>query len=158
MPYASLEPAVMGWLPTFHQKLAVRGTTHRDTDVRRCSLQGAGIVAEVFHMANELASSGTGVDVRRAVSVGRRRQGGVLVVGAGLDRRARCASLRRLRRAVRRGRQRRDDAAGDERDREWLRRVHPKTGMIRPIAEGRKVLDAAGIGHATEAPIAQRPS
>ena len=57
MPYASLEPAVMGWLPT--------STRSSQSEVHRIaimlfdgfSLLGAGFVAEVFHIANELAVS-----------------------------------------------------------------------------------------------------
>ena len=57
MPYANLEPAVMGWVPA-----SVRSS---QSEVRHIaillfdgfSLLGAGIVAEVFHMANELSSA-----------------------------------------------------------------------------------------------------
>src|ERR1700759_3874487 len=57
MPYANAEPAVMGWTPP--------ATKASPTEVRQIaillfdgfSLLGAGIVAEVFHMANEFASA-----------------------------------------------------------------------------------------------------
>jgi len=155
MPYASLEPAVMGWLQP-----APRST---QAEIRRIaillfdgfSLLGAGIVAEVFHVANELAvlraRNDWTYDVR-FLSV----EGGnvacsssVRVWTDGLDARH-YGGFDALFVAGGKGA---DGAAGDERIVEWLRRVHSKTTVVKSIAEGRKVLDAAGIGHAAETQI-----
>jgi transcriptional regulator GlxA family with amidase domain len=149
MPYASLEPAVMGWLPPV--------TRSSQAEVRRIaillfdgfSLLGAGIVAEVFHVANELAVSKARNDWTydvRFLSV----EGGnvacsssVRVWTDGLDARH-YGGFDALFVAGGKGA---EGAAGDERIVEWLRRVHSKTTLVKSIAEGRKVLDAAGIGH-----------
>jgi transcriptional regulator GlxA family with amidase domain len=153
MPYASLEPAVMGWLQP-----AARST---QVEVRRIaillfdgfSLLGAGIVAEVFHVANELAVSKARSDWTydvRFLSV----EGGnvacsslVRVWTDGLDARH-YGGFDALFVAGGKGA---DGAAGDERIVEWLRRVQSKTTVVKAIAEGRKVLEAAGIGHASDA-------
>jgi transcriptional regulator GlxA family with amidase domain len=155
MPYASLEPAVTGWLQP-----APRST---QAEIRRIaillydgfSLLGAGIVAEVFHVANELAVLKARNDLNydvRFLSV----EGGnvacsssVRVWTDGLDARH-YGGFDALFVAGGKGA---DNAAGDERIVEWLRRVHSKTTVVRSIAEGRKVLDAAGIGHASESQI-----
>ncbi|MDR5780144.1 helix-turn-helix domain-containing protein [Caballeronia sp. LZ065] len=148
MPYANLEPAVMGWTPP-----AARTS---QTEVRRIaillfdgfSLLGAGIVAEVFHMANELSSARSRVDCTydvRFLSV----EGGnvacsssVRVWTDGLDARH-YGGFDALFVAGGRGA---EGAAKDDRIVEWLRRVQTKTTVVRAISEGRKVLDAAGIG------------
>jgi transcriptional regulator GlxA family with amidase domain len=155
MPYASLEPAVMGWLQP-----APRSA---QAEVRRIaillfdgfSLLGAGIVAEVFHVANELAvlkARNDWIYDVRFLSV----EGGnvacsssVRVWTDGLDARH-YGGFDALFVAGGKGA---DGAAGDERIVEWLRRVHSKTTVVKSIAEGRKVLDAAGIGHAAETQI-----
>jgi transcriptional regulator GlxA family with amidase domain len=111
-----------------------------------CSLQGAGVVAEVFQAANELAASNAGgslYDVSFLSADGgmvtsssalrvwtdaldARHAGGfdALYVAGGMGA---CA------------------AASDERLIAWLRRVRRDTGMIRPIAEGRVLLEAAYV-------------
>lgn len=150
MPYASLEPAVMGWLQP-----AARSA---QAEVRRIaillfdgfSLLGAGIVAEVFHVANELAVSKARSDWTydvRFLSV----EGGnvacsslVRVWTDGLDARH-YGGFDALFVAGGKGAA---GAANDERIVEWLRRVQSKTTVVKAIAEGRKVLDAAGIGGA----------
>jgi transcriptional regulator GlxA family with amidase domain len=152
MPYATLEPAVMGWTPP--------ATKASPTEVRQIaillfdgfSLLGAGIVAEVFHMANEFASAKSRPDCSydvRFLSV----EGGnvacsssVRVWTDGLDARH-YGGFDALFVAGGRGA---DDAAKDDRIIEWLRRVQSKTTVVRAISEGRKVLDAAGIGQAQD--------
>ena len=129
MPYANLEPAVMGWIPT--------STRSSQSEVRRIaillfdgfSLLGAGIVAEVFHMANELSSAKGRAECTydvRFLSV----EGGnvacsssVRVWTDGLDARH-YGGFDALFVAGGKGA---DDAAGDERIIEWVRRVHSKT-------------------------------
>jgi transcriptional regulator GlxA family with amidase domain len=154
MPYANVEPVVVGWTPP-----AARAS---QTEVRNIaillfdgfSLLGAGIVAEVFHMANELSAAKARpecvYDVR-FLSV----EGGnvacsssVRVWTDGLDARH-YGGFDALFVAGGRGA---DEAAKDDRIIEWLRRVQSKTTVVRAISEGRKVLDAAGIGHAQDAP------
>jgi transcriptional regulator GlxA family with amidase domain len=155
MPYASLEPAVVGWLAPV--------TRSSQAEVRRIaillfdgfSLLGAGIVAEVFHVANELAVSKARNDWTydvRFLSV----EGGnvacsssVRVWTDGLDARH-YGGFDALFVAGGKGA---DGAAADERIVEWLRRVHSKTTLVKSIAEGRKVLDAAGIGHGEQSQI-----
>ncbi|SAL34763.1 MULTISPECIES: GlxA family transcriptional regulator [Caballeronia] len=153
MPYATLEPAVMGWMPP--------STRPSQAEVKRIaillfdgfSLLGAGIVAEVFHMANELSSVKAKADCTydvRFLSV----EGGnvacsssVRVWTDGLDARH-YGGFDALFVAGGRGA---EEAAKDERIVEWLRRVNAKTTVMKSISEGRKVLEAAGIGHAHDA-------
>jgi transcriptional regulator GlxA family with amidase domain len=148
MPYATLEPAVMGWMPP--------ATRPSETEVKRIaillfdgfSLLGAGIVAEVFHMANELSSVKAKADCKydvRFLSV----EGGnvacsssVRVWTDGLDARH-YGGFDALFVAGGRGA---DEAARDDRIIEWVRRVNSKTTVVKAISEGRKVLEAAGIG------------
>jgi transcriptional regulator GlxA family with amidase domain len=147
MPYASTEPALMGWWRT--------GAENASSATRRIaivlfdgfSLLGAGLVAEVFHVANELASSlaqrthaydisflsADGGNVRCASSVrvwtdgldARHYTGfDALFIAGGKGARA---------------------AASDERLIGWLRRVQTKTINIRSIGEGSLLLEAAGM-------------
>jgi transcriptional regulator GlxA family with amidase domain len=152
MPYANAEPAVVGWTPP--------ATRASQTEVRTIaillfdgfSLLGAGIVAEVFHMANELSAAKSRAECMydvRFLSV----EGGnvacsssVRVWTDGLDARH-YGGFDALFVAGGRGA---DEAAKDDRIVEWLRRVQSKTTVVRAISEGRKVLDAAGIGQAQE--------
>ncbi len=152
MPYATLEPAVMGWMPP--------STRPAQAEVKRIaillfdgfSLLGAGIVAEVFHMANELSSAKTRTDCTydvRFLSV----EGGnvacsssVRVWTDGLDARH-YGGFDALFVAGGHGA---DDAAKDDRIIEWVRRVNSKTTVVKAISEGRKVLEAAGIGQAQD--------
>ena len=102
MTCASLESAMLRWVHAPNKGMR-RIAILMFND---CSLQGAGVVAEVFQAANELASVRLRwLVVRRFLPVRRRRHGDLVVGTAGLDRRARCAALRRLRRVVCRGRQ-----------------------------------------------------
>ncbi|MET3230434.1 UNVERIFIED_ORG: transcriptional regulator GlxA family with amidase domain [Burkholderia sp. 1263] len=111
-----------------------------------CSLQGAGVVAEVFQAANELASSGTGgwtYDVSFLSA-----DGGMVTSSSalrvwtdGLDARH-YGGFDALYVAGGKGAA---AAAGDERLIAWLRRIRRNTGMIRPIAEGRALLEAAYV-------------
>jgi transcriptional regulator GlxA family with amidase domain len=148
MPYATLEPVVMGWMPP--------STRPAQAEVKRIaillfdgfSLLGAGIVAEVFHMANEFSSAKTKTECTydvRFLSV----EGGnvacsssVRVWTDGLDARH-YGGFDALFVAGGRGA---DDAAKDDRIIEWVRRVNSKTTVVKAISEGRKVLEAAGIG------------
>jgi transcriptional regulator GlxA family with amidase domain len=153
MPYATLEPAVMGWTPP--------STRPSQVEVKRIaillfdgfSLLGAGIVAEVFHMANELSSLKTRAECTydvRFLSV----EGGnvacassVRVWTDGLDARH-YGGFDALFVAGGRGA---EEAAKDERIVEWVRRMNSKTTVVKAISEGRKVLEAAGIGGAGDA-------
>jgi transcriptional regulator GlxA family with amidase domain len=109
-----------------------------------CSLQGAGAVAEVFHAANEQTSSDAGgwfYDVAFLSA-----DGGMVISSSGLrvwtesfDARA-DVGFDALYVAGGKGAA---AAAGDERLIAWLRRIRRDTGMIRPIAEGRALLEAA---------------
>ncbi|WP_144110192.1 helix-turn-helix domain-containing protein [Paraburkholderia sp. BCC1886] len=111
-----------------------------------CSLQGAGVVAEVFQAANELASSGSGNSIYDVSFLS--ADGGMVTSSSalrvwteGLDAR-RVAHFDALYVAGGKGA---GAAANDSRVITWLRRVRHDTGMIRPIAEGRAVLDAAWL-------------
>jgi transcriptional regulator GlxA family with amidase domain len=111
-----------------------------------CSLQGAGVVAEVFQAANEMASSGSGgwlYDVSFLSA-----DGGMVTSSSalrvwtdGLDARH-YGGFDALYVAGGKGA---FAAASDERLIAWLRRIRRNTGMIRPIAEGRALLEAAYV-------------
>lgn len=148
MPYASTGPARLGWWRASAQNAA--SATRRVAIVLfdGFSLLGAGLVAEVFHVANELAStlahhaqaydvsflSADGGNIRCASSV--------RVWTDGLDARH-YTGFDALFIAGGKGAH---AAASDERLLGWLRRVQTKTANIRPIGEGSLLLDAAGIG------------
>jgi transcriptional regulator GlxA family with amidase domain len=113
-----------------------------------CSLQGAGAVAEVFQAANDLATSGSDAWLYEVSFLS--AEGGMVTSSSalrvwtdGLDARH-DGGFDALYLAGGKGAR---AAAGDERLIAWLRRVGDKTGMIRPIANGRALLDAA---YATE--------
>lgn len=147
MPYASIEPTLMGWWRARAQN--TQNATRRIAIVLYdgFSLLGAGLVAEVFHVANELAPklagreqayditflSADGGNVRCASSV--------RVWTDGLDARH-YTGFDALFLAGGKGAR---AAASDERLIGWLRRVQTTTN-IRSIGEGSLVLDAAGIG------------
>ncbi len=147
MPYASTEPALMGWWRARAQNAP--SATRRIAIVLfdGFSLLGAGLVAEVFHVANELAAtlvnrshaydisflSAEGGNVRCASSV--------RVWTDGLDARH-YTGFDALFIAGGKGAH---AAASDERLIGWLRRVQTKTANIRSIGEGSLLLDAAGI-------------
>jgi transcriptional regulator GlxA family with amidase domain len=117
-----------------------------------CSLQGAGVIAEVFQAANELASSGSGAwlyDVSFLSADGGMvtSSSGLRVWTDGLDARH-FVGFDALYVAGGKGAA---AAARDERLLGWLRRVRRSTAMIRPIAEGRAVLDAASLPEGSDA-------
>jgi transcriptional regulator GlxA family with amidase domain len=111
-----------------------------------CSLLGAGIVAEVFHVANELAA-GSARNDPYDVSILSADGGNVTCSSSvrlwtdGLDARH-YTGFDALFIAGGKGA---GAAAGDERLIAWLRRVHANTRTIRPIAEGRSLLEAASL-------------
>jgi len=111
------------------------------------SLLGAGIVAEVFHVANELSgawkSNCLPYDVRLLSADGGNItcSSSVSVLTDGLDSRH-YFGFDALFVAGGKGAQ---IAANDERIIAWLQKVHARTVTVKSIAEGRKVLDAAGI-------------
>ena len=149
MPYPNVEPAVVGRLQPV--------TTLFNAQVHRIaivlfdgfSLLSAGFVAEVFHIANELAVAKARndwtYDVRFLSADGGNVacSSSVSVWTDGLDARH-YGGFDALFVAGGKGA---DSAAGDERIVEWLKRVRSNTTSVMSIAEGRKVLDAAGIGH-----------
>ncbi|HEY1607910.1 MAG TPA: AraC family transcriptional regulator, partial [Paraburkholderia sp.] len=111
-----------------------------------CSLLGAGIVAEVFHVANELAKGGTrgvpyDVSILSADGGNITCSSSVRVWTDGLDAHH-YTGFDTLFIAGGKGA---GVAAGDDRLIAWLRRVHANTRAIRPIAEGRTLLEAASL-------------
>ncbi|WP_345814218.1 helix-turn-helix domain-containing protein [Paraburkholderia sp. PREW-6R] len=140
MTCASLESAMLRWVHAPNKGMR-RIAILMFND---CSLQGAGVVAEVFQTANELASSGSGgwlYDVSFLSA-----DGGMVTSSSalrvwtdGLDARH-YSGFDALYVAGGKGA---FAAANDERLIAWLRRVRRHTGTIRPIGEGRAVLDAA---------------
>ncbi|AXE91432.1 GlxA family transcriptional regulator [Paraburkholderia sp. DD10] len=142
MTCASLESAMLRWVHAPNKGMR-RIAILMFND---CSLQGAGVVAEVFQAANELASSGTGgwtYDVSFLSA-----DGGMVTSSSalrvwtdGLDARH-YGGFDALYVAGGKGAA---AAAGDERLIAWLRRIRRNTGMIRPIAEGRALLEAAYV-------------
>jgi transcriptional regulator GlxA family with amidase domain len=147
MPYASIEPVLMGWLHDTSK--STKCVTRRIAILLfdDFSLLGAGVVAEVFHVANEIASDGASDWVYDVCFLS--ADGGnvtcsssVRVWTDGLDARH-YMGFDALFVAGGKGAR---AAATDERLVGWLRRVHTKTTAVRSIAEGRAVLDAAGIG------------
>ncbi|MCC8391836.1 helix-turn-helix domain-containing protein [Paraburkholderia sp. MMS20-SJTR3] len=124
-----------------------------------CSLQSAGVIAEVFQAANELAASGSGAwlyDVS-FLSVDGGMVGsssGLRVWTEGLDARH-YGGFDALYVAGGKGAAL---AARDERLIGWLRRVRRNTAMIRPIAEGRAVLDAAYLSDGRDDAELEQPA
>lgn len=111
-----------------------------------CSLLGAGIVAEVFHVANELAAGGIrsepyDVCILSADGGNVTCSSSVRVWTDGLDARH-YTGFDALFIAGGKGA---GAAAADDRLIAWLRRVHANTRAIRPIAEGRSLLEAASL-------------
>ncbi|WP_207004567.1 GlxA family transcriptional regulator [Trinickia mobilis] len=148
MPYASIEPALMGWLHASNK--STKCVTRRIAILLfdGFSLLGAGLVAEVFHVANELASAGANDDWVYDVCFLSADGGNVTCSSSvrvwtdGLDARH-YMGFDALFVAGGKGAR---AAANDERLIGWLRRVHTKTTSVRSIAEGCVLLDAAGIG------------
>jgi transcriptional regulator GlxA family with amidase domain len=147
MPYASIEPAMLGWLqaPDKNAKCPTRRIAIVLFD--GFSLLGAGLVAEVFHVANELVSTSSNDEWVYEVSFLSADGGNVTCSSSvrvwtdGLDARH-YAGFDALFVAGGKGAR---AAAGDERLTSWLRHVHAKTASIRAIGEGYLLLDAAGI-------------
>jgi transcriptional regulator GlxA family with amidase domain len=140
MTCASLESAMLRWAHAPNKGMR-RIAILMFND---CSLQGAGVVAEVFQAANELASSGAGswlYDVSFLSADGGMvtSSSGLRVWTDGLDARH-YGGFDALYVAGGKGA---GAAAGDERLIAWLRRIRRSTGMIRPIAEGRALLETA---------------
>ncbi|RKP50914.1 GlxA family transcriptional regulator [Trinickia fusca] len=149
MPYASIEPALMGWLHAPAQ--SIKCATRRIAIVLfdDCALLGTGLVAEVFHVANELVATSAGDEWIYDVSFLSARGGNVTCSSSvrvwtdGLDARH-YSGFDALFIAGGKGAR---AAAGDERLIGWLRRVETNTAAVRAIDEGREVLDAAGIAN-----------
>ena len=148
MPYANTEPALMGWwraraqnAPTATRRIAI-------VLYDGFSLLGAGLVAEVFHVANELAAKSAGrtpaYDIAFLSADGGnvRCASSVRVWTDGLDARH-YTGFDALFVAGGKGAR---AAASDERLIGWLRRMQTMTTNIRSIGEGSLLLDAAGIG------------
>lgn len=149
MPYASIEPAVMSWLHTVQS--SPRCATRRIAIVLfdGFSLLGAGLVAEVFHVANELAGNRSSDEWVYDVSFLSAGGGNVNCSSSvrvwtdGLDARH-YSGFDALFVAGGKGA---NVAASDERLIGWLRRVQVKTTNVRSIEEGHLLLEAAGIGN-----------
>jgi transcriptional regulator GlxA family with amidase domain len=150
MPYASIEPAVMGWLRA-SQTSAARTATRRIAIVLfdGFSLLGTGLVAEVFHVANEIVSTRSSDEWVYDVTFLSAGGGNVTCSSSvrvwtdGLDARH-FSGFDALFVAGGRGA---TAAAHDERLIGWLRRVQVKTSNVRSIDEGHLLLEAAGIGN-----------
>lgn len=152
MTCASLESAMLRWVHAPNKgvrRIAI-------LMFNDCSLQGAGVIAEVFQAANELATSGSGAwlyDVSFLSADGGMvtSSSGLRVWTDGLDARH-FGGFDALYVAGGKGA---TAAARDERLLGWLRRVRRNTAMIRPIAEGRAVLDAVSLpeGSAVRLPV-----
>ena len=147
MTCASLESAMLRWVH------APNKGTRRVAILmfNECSLLGAGVVAEVFQAANELASSGSG-GWRYDVSF-LSADGGMVTCSSalrvwtdGLDARH-YGGFDALYVAGGKGA---FTASTDERLIAWLRRVRRNTGMVRPIGEGRALLEAASLADSKE--------
>lgn len=146
MAYASLD------LPPFaHAHLVTSGISREVRHIAillfdGCSLLGAGIVAEVFHVANELSldtSRRVPYDVRILSSDGGNVtcSSSVRVWTDGLDAHH-YVGFDALFVAGGKGAY---AAANDERLIAWLRHVHANTGTIRSLGEGRSLLEAASL-------------
>jgi len=141
MPYASVEPTLMGWSSSSDKN--AKHLTRRVAIVLfdGFSLLGAGLIAEVFHLANELADTDTHevyeVCFLSAVGGNVACSSSVKVWTDSLQSHADFDALFVA------GGKGVHAAANDERLTSWLRRVRTKTTGA--IAEGRVLLRAAGI-------------
>ncbi|MFP3565368.1 GlxA family transcriptional regulator [Paraburkholderia sp. SIMBA_030] len=161
MTCASLESAMLRWVHAPNKGMRRVAILM----FNECSLLGAGVVAEVFQAANELASSSSGgwlYDVSFLSP-----DGGMVTCSSalrvwtdGLDARH-YGGFDALYVAGGKGA---TAAASDERLIAWLRRVRRNTGMVRPIGEGRSLLEAASLADSKESgdmrqqPIPSLPS
>jgi len=151
MPYAQLEPATVSWLSSsFSTSINRSKCAARRVGILLFdgfSLLGAGLVAELFQTANECSASSAGKEAAYDVQLLSVDGGSVACSSAlrvwtdGLDPRE-FAGFDVLFIAGGAGAR---NAAADERLLRWLRVVTPRTATVRPIAEGRAVLAAAGI-------------
>jgi transcriptional regulator GlxA family with amidase domain len=121
-----------------------------------CSLQAPGAVAELFQAANEQATSGSGGGLYEVTFLSAKggtvtSSSGMRVWTDGLDARH-DEGFVALYLAGGKGA---GAAAADERLTAWLRRIRHNTGLIRPIAEGREVLEAAFASEAKGAAASQ---
>ncbi|NIF50669.1 helix-turn-helix domain-containing protein [Burkholderia sp. Ax-1724] len=155
MTCASLESAMLRWVHAPNKgvrRIAI--LLFND-----CSLQGAGVIAEVFQAANELSTSGSGAwlyDVS-FLSV----DGGMVAASSGLRVWTDGLDARHYRgfdALYVAGGKGAAMAARDERLIGWLRRVRRNTSMMRSIAEGRAVLDAAYVPDGAEAGEPHQPA
>ncbi|MGF6443374.1 GlxA family transcriptional regulator [Paraburkholderia youngii] len=155
MTCASLESAMLRWVHAPNKGVRrVAILLFND-----CSLQGAGVIAEVFQAANELSTSGSGAwlyDVSFLSADGGMvsSSSGLRVWTDGLDARH-YVGFDALYVAGGKGAA---SAARDERVLGWLRRVRRNTAMIRSIAEGRAVLDAAALPEDKDASDLRQPT
>jgi transcriptional regulator GlxA family with amidase domain len=140
MSCASLESSMLRWVHTPNKGVR-RIAILLFSD---CSLQGAGVIAEVFQSANELATSGSGAWLYDVAFLS--ADGGMVTSSSGLRVWTDVLDARHyvgfdaLYIAGGKGAA---AASRDERLLGWLRRVRCNTALIRPVAEGRTVLDAA---------------
>lgn len=154
MPDAQLAPASINWFSTSTDRFKCSARRVGILLFDGFSLLGAGLVAELFHTANKVSSPASGKKLAYDVcfiSV----DGGSIACSAsvrvwtdGLDARQQ-PGFDLLFIAGGDGAR---TAAADERLLRWLRAVHPKTAAVKPIAEGRAVLIAAGILKPMEPP------
>jgi AraC family transcriptional regulator, glycine betaine-responsive activator len=147
MPHMSVDTARVTWLhtPSVNVRCAARRVGILLFD--RFGLLGAGIVAEMFHTANEIATAHSGDDPPYEVQFLSMEGGSVASSSSarmwsdGVDARY-SIGFDVLFVAGGYGA---NAAARDERLLGWLRSVRARTRTIEPIAEGRMVLAAAGL-------------
>jgi transcriptional regulator GlxA family with amidase domain len=147
MSYANLEPSpsVVGWLHASSKRCGTRQIAILLFD--GFSLLGAGIVAEVFHVANELSASKANNEVIYDV-IFLSADGGNVTCSSSVRVWTDSLDARhnpRFDALFVAGGRGANTAANDERIIGWLRGVHARTASVKSIAEGRKVLLAAGI-------------
>jgi transcriptional regulator GlxA family with amidase domain len=147
MPHMSVDTAKITWLHT--PNISVRCAARRVGILLfdRFGLLGAGIVAEMFHTANEIAAPHGGDDPPYEVQFLSMDGGSIASASSarmwtdGVD--VRYSSGFDLLFVA--GGHGAAVAARDERLLGWLRSVRARTRTIEPIAEGRQVLAAAGL-------------
>ncbi|WP_459568880.1 GlxA family transcriptional regulator [Cupriavidus sp. 8B] len=154
MPYVGLKPASVDWLQASnnHARRAARRVAILLFD--GFSLLGAGLVAELFHMANKISSSDASDDFVYEVCFLSLEGGNIACSSSvriwteGLD----AGDYIGFDVLFIAGGVGAHSAAGNERLLCWLRTIYPKTANVTPIAEGCAVLAAAGIVRNREAP------
>lgn len=149
MPYASIEPAPTGWSRASEKSARCAARRVAIVLFDGFSLLGAGLVAEVFHVANELVAMRSNEDWIYDVTFLSAGGGNVSCSSSvrvwtdGLDARH-YGGFDALFVAGGKGA---SAASNDERLIGWLRRVHVQTSNVRSIDEGHLLLEAAGIGN-----------